>query len=729
MSDTGATNDQAEFHCPHCEGRILIPGNLPPTDGPCPHCGETITSPDFSTDSSTTAPVAEASANPLMGLPSGGGLPDSMKTARSGSGPSEAIRMTPSILVEAAPRIEPKPPEKPPAEDTATIAARNRTDLSSASVGLKIVAKDAEATPAGRSTGSVPATPRPGGTGPQPGAPSGPVPGKDSGSVAERLAPAPEDRKLAPPVPPRLLTEGFAVRRPAPKSPGPMPVAGTTADAAVMAEGKAPAKMPEPIAIRGRLADEETSADSVEAAVAMAAPMPEPGGEKSAPSPPAQADEPDGGAAGSGDESTPVADSPVFSEFAPPAVQIRSVQPDAPAAKPKRDRSPKEEIGLTQLVSERAMPSMPRSRLLKRTPPKPVAPVASPEQRRRTQVIDMRAPAEPSAAEVPGEEPDTPRRRRPWVWLALAALLLGLGTAAFLLFGPLRSGDEPLSIDWGKGRPVESEAERIYLESGWEADARRVLDGFLAARTPEEIAEHVIRGQELLPRIREFYQTGLLDSIRTPVDEFRAFPLEMEDKRRGIFMLTLERAPRVEVESFEADEFFAPLTPLPVRYGLEEPGLMLASTQRNEVLPAEPLRVQALFKRTPAGLRIDWETFVQTKNRTLRDFLEVPRGGARELFRVYVSEARAEEPGRSPGDQAYLVADPMHGQLDRAVVTVRSDAPVGRRLAELTQPGSDGDARTATLELAWSDAEPPELEVSRFLCWEFLGVGGEADAP
>ena len=44
MAVSAISNNQREFRCKHCEGKILIPKDLPPTTGPCPHCGEVITS-------------------------------------------------------------------------------------------------------------------------------------------------------------------------------------------------------------------------------------------------------------------------------------------------------------------------------------------------------------------------------------------------------------------------------------------------------------------------------------------------------------------------------------------------------------------------------------------------------------------------------------------------------------------------------------------------------------
>jgi hypothetical protein len=37
--------------------------------------------------------------------------------------------------------------------------------------------------------------------------------------------------------------------------------------------------------------------------------------------------------------------------------------------------------------------------------------------------------------------------------------------------------------------------------------------------------------------------------------------------------------------------------------------------------------------------------------------------------------------------------------------------------------------KTATLELEWTRDPSPQLSISRFLCWEFLGIGGQAVTP
>jgi hypothetical protein len=73
------------------------------------------------------------------------------------------------------------------------------------------------------------------------------------------------------------------------------------------------------------------------------------------------------------------------------------------------------------------------------------------------------------------------------------------------------------------------------------------------------------------------------------------------------------------------------------------------------------------------------------------------------------------------------VADPANTG-DTARVNVKVDSEMGRALSIINWRGTKENrpiTRTATVELKWG-GEPtaPELEISRFICWEFLGLGG-----
>jgi len=56
-----------QFRCEHCNGLIIIPVDLPPTKGPCPHCAETIESPAPPEAAPTAPPPASLAPLPLAG--------------------------------------------------------------------------------------------------------------------------------------------------------------------------------------------------------------------------------------------------------------------------------------------------------------------------------------------------------------------------------------------------------------------------------------------------------------------------------------------------------------------------------------------------------------------------------------------------------------------------------------------------------------------------------------
>ena len=80
------------------------------------------------------------------------------------------------------------------------------------------------------------------------------------------------------------------------------------------------------------------------------------------------------------------------------------------------------------------------------------------------------------------------------------------------------------------------------------------------------------------------------------------------------------------------------------------------------------------------------------------------------------------------GTRTYRMADPANTG-DTARVNVKVDSEIGRALSLINWRGTKENrpiTRTATVELKWSgDAAAPELEISRFICWEFLGLGGQ----
>ena len=322
---------------------------------------------------------------------------------------------------------------------------------------------------------------------------------------------------------------------------------------------------------------------------------------------------------------------------------------------------------------------------------------------------------------------ERPKLGKDWLPIAGFFLLLAVGAGIAIYLGT-REIKRPAS----KETPLESVDELMvrenrYIQTGWRDDARRLLAGFIAADSVSGKLPFILGGESMKPRLEAFYGSGPIDDSDTPVGSFAVQELLEEDRRRGMFMMTFDQPPQINMR-----EFFQPLATLEVQFGLEEADMLLSSAAITRNFAMEPLRVHAFFKRTPDGLKLDWEVFAQTKYQTFRKFIDARESGP-QVFRVLIMEDVPDVSRPDPGKHYYLMADPAH-KTHTARVAVASDSPIGRILSEIHWRGKLGAkplARTATLELSWTgEADTRTLEITRFLCWEFLGLGGvEANSP
>ncbi len=305
----------------------------------------------------------------------------------------------------------------------------------------------------------------------------------------------------------------------------------------------------------------------------------------------------------------------------------------------------------------------------------------------------------------------------------LVLLALGLAGGGFVYFASLEMGKniDPPTLKLAAGDPSANEAN--YIRIGWQKDAYKLLRGYMAATNSKDKLPFILNGGELVSKIEDFYGGGVIMDSDTPADAFSIYELPEEDRKRGLFMMVYDQPPQ-----FEMKEFFRPLASLEVQYGVDEADLLLSTLARVGNFAMEPLRVHAFFKRTPEGLKLDWEIFAQTKYRTLQNFVELPETGQTGVFRVFIVEDVPEKGRTVAGTRTYRIADPANTG-DSGRVNVKVDSEAGRALSIINWRGTKENRpipRTATVELKWT-GEPaaPELEISRFVCWEFLGLGGQ----
>jgi hypothetical protein len=354
----------------------------------------------------------------------------------------------------------------------------------------------------------------------------------------------------------------------------------------------------------------------------------------------------------------------------------------------------------------------------------PLAPEPTVEVKPQRVEIPPKSPASPvnhpKKKNAP-KEPKPPRSGLIPVLLVLFLLLLGGGAAVYFV-----------SKDFGKNLPPPPPAittvdpaisEANYLRIGWQKDAYQILRGYLDAKSADAKLPFILNADTLKPRVEDFYGGGAIIDSDTPADAFSIYELSEEDRKRGLFMMIYDQPPQ-----FDMKEFFRPLASLEVQYGVEEADLLLSTLARVGNFAMEPLRVHAFFKRTPEGLKLDWEIFSQTKYRTFQNFVELPEVGQSAVFRVFVVEDVPEKGRAVAGTRTYRIADPANTG-DIARVNVRIDSETGRALSIINWRNSKENhpiTRTATVELKWAgESNAPELEISRFICWEFLGLGGQ----
>lgn len=307
----------------------------------------------------------------------------------------------------------------------------------------------------------------------------------------------------------------------------------------------------------------------------------------------------------------------------------------------------------------------------------------------------------------------------PAMLVLLALILVGGGVVFFASKELGKNVDSPAPRS-AAGDPAANEAN--YIRIGWQKEAYQVLRGYMAATEAKDKIPFVLNGAELAPKIEDFYGGGMIIDTDTPADAFSVYELSEEDRKRGLFMMIYDQPPQ-----FEMKEFFRPLASLEVQYGVDEADLLLSTLARVGNFAMEPLRVHAFFKRTPEGLKLDWEIFAQTKYRRFQNFVELPEAGQTGIFRVFVVEDVPDKGRAVAGTRTYRVVDPAN-TTDIARVNVKIDSETGRALSLINWRGTKENrpiTRTATIELKWAgETDSPELEISRFICWEFLGLGG-----
>jgi len=346
-----------------------------------------------------------------------------------------------------------------------------------------------------------------------------------------------------------------------------------------------------------------------------------------------------------------------------------------------------------------------------------------PEQRKSsfpaTPVSQQVKPAPPVDNSTQGQEESSSRPSgggSGLLWGLAGLIFFGLLVAVFFLFG--RSKDKSsipekeLPAVVAKARPGFEKVEEKGVD---------LLNKFLAAETVEERAQYVIGKEKTIPDMKAYYGGGSLDQSELRSEFFSEWIVDHVDTSRGIFLLEYDRPKQIKLS-----EHFPPIADLKTRLNLREPDAQLRSLQGNFEMEAERARV--FLKIVDGELLIDWHTYVQTKDRLFRDFIEYPVAGRKKIFRLGISEDASTLYEDNSEHRNYRLIDPAHAAEDNVVVTVNKNSKVGKILEELAWTdvvGKGPISKSATLEIQWSSDIKPKLQIAGIICWEFLGVGGD----
>mgnify|MGYP000866435749 FL=1 len=310
-----------------------------------------------------------------------------------------------------------------------------------------------------------------------------------------------------------------------------------------------------------------------------------------------------------------------------------------------------------------------------------------------------------------------------FVWIVLVVLLsVIVALAVWLAYQEESSTAE-------SGVPVENElaatAEELrqeWLTLGWKKEASQVLAGFMDAKSVEERMKYVIPNDGVMEELREYYQPGS-DDQDTPKEFFVHRSGAAKDHERGIFRMQYRQPGQVELR-----DYFAPIGTLDKIMQLEGATLIDMAYAIDKSNMSSPISIVAFFKEADQGLKLDASVFMQGKFRTFRSFVDYPKQDHKKIFRVAISESIDHELRGDQRYRSYRIEDFAYPE-EHVTVSVKVDSEVGKALADINWRGMNRDyeSRNATIELGWSKDKPSRLQIERFICWEFIGVGGSID--
>jgi len=304
------------------------------------------------------------------------------------------------------------------------------------------------------------------------------------------------------------------------------------------------------------------------------------------------------------------------------------------------------------------------------------------------------------------------------VIVAILILLVAAGVTFWLAQKWKQDKQNPIASNSPtKEKSVSDESWKLM---GWKEDASKVLIGFMSAKSPEERMKYVIPNEGVMEELEMYYPEGI-DDTDTPMASFGHVMGSDIDHKRGIFLMQYRQPAQIDMR-----EYFAPIGSLDRIMGQEASTLMEMAYRIDEHNLSKPIGINAFFKKTDQGLKLDASVFIQGKKRTFRAFVDYPQPMKKKMFRVVASESLSHALRDDRRYRTYRFEDFAYPK-DYVNLPVLVDSEAGKILGELNWRGMNRDRilRTATVELGWTNKSPSNLQIEKVVCWEFLGVGGK----
>lgn len=242
---------------------------------------------------------------------------------------------------------------------------------------------------------------------------------------------------------------------------------------------------------------------------------------------------------------------------------------------------------------------------------------------------------------------------------------------------------------------------------------------FFQAKTAEEKARYVIGGTETVKRLQSTWGNQLFEETAIPVEDFAPIFTDNSEATIPIYLLMYDRPVQ-----FQLKTFFRPLVSMEVMQGAEQLDPLTKTLTDPANFEQAPLKVQIYLKPCEDGLRMDYDLYLQTRYRTLQQFVDQAPLNAEGTFRVILVEDAPLPVEKKKQLRIYRITDPVH-LTDSYRCCASSTSEIAQKMSDIHwygTPGKKAHFAAATVTLRKISAETILLE--KLVCWDFDGLAG-----